>query len=116
MTKERGKPDGQHGGMSRRRTKAAAPATIPLKTILAASALKGHVAAIGDCNGTFCQSLLNPDGTERKVWIELPEKKELGHNYIWEAVSASLGFKGVPKTWNTHNTNDLTNSVQMEQL
>ena len=36
--------------------------------------------------------------------------------YIWEAVSASPGFKGVPKTWVTYNTNDFTNSVQMEQL
>ena len=40
----------------------------------------------------------------------------MGQNFFWEAVSASPGFKRVPKTWDTHNTNDITNSVQMEQL
>ena len=60
----------------------AAPATIPLKTIFAASALKGHVAAIGDWSGTFCQSLLNPDGTERKVWIELLETEHMSRHQL----------------------------------
>ena len=79
----------------------ATPATIPLKTMLADAALKGHVAAIWYCSGTFCQSPLNTDGTESKVWIELLEKAELGQNYMWEAVSAFPGVKGVPKAWDT---------------
>ena len=71
----------------------AVPEPISLKMTLAASTLKEHVAAIGDCNGTFYQSPLNPDGTERKVWIELLEKAESGEKYIWKAVSESPGFK-----------------------
>ena len=80
------------------------------------SALKGHAAAIEYYSGAFYQSPLNPDGTESKVWIELLEKAKLGRNYVWEAASAFPGLKGVSKTWDTYNTNDLTHSLQMEQL
>ena len=52
----------------------------------------------------------------REQSLDRASSRELGQNYIWEAVSASPGFKGVPKTWDTHNTNDLTNSVRMVQL
>ena len=78
--------------------------------------LKGHAAAIEDYSGVFYRSPLNPDGTNNKVWIELLEKAELGRNYVWEATSAFPGLKGVSKTWDTYNTNDFANSVQMEQL
>ena len=41
----------------------------------------------------------------------------MGQNCIWEAVSASPRFQGSTENLgHTHNTNDLTNSVQMEQL
>ena len=57
-----------------------------LKMMLVEAALKGHVAALGDCSGASYQSLLNPDGTESQVWIESPPEAELGPDYIWEAV------------------------------
>ena len=70
-----------------------------LKMMLVDAALKGHVAAIGDCSGAFYQSPLNPDGTESKVWIEPLERAELGQNYIGKAVSAFPGLKGAPRAW-----------------
>ena len=78
--------------------------------------LKGYAAAIEEYSGVFFRSPLNPDGTNNKVWIELLEKAKLGRNYVWEATSAFPGLKGVSKTWDTYNTNDFSNSVQMEQL
>ena len=45
----------------------ATPAMMHLKMMLVDAALKGHVAAIGDYSGAFCQSPLNPYGTESKV-------------------------------------------------
>ena len=86
-----------------------------LKMMLVDAALKGHVAAIGDCSGAFFQSLLNPDRTENRVWIEPPLEAELGPNYIWEAVSAFPGLKGAPRAWDTYSANVLTSSMQMEQ-
>ena len=83
--------------------------------MLVDAALKGHVAAIGDCSGTFYQSPLNPDGTEGKVWIEPPPEAELGPDYIWEAMSAFPGLKGAPRAWDTYSANVLTNSMQLEQ-
>ena len=44
----------------------ATPAKMHLEMMLVEAALKGHVAAIGDCSGAFYQSPLNPDGTEIK--------------------------------------------------
>ena len=41
---------------------------------------------------------------------------KLGRNCIWEATSAFPSLKGVSKTWDTYNANDLTKTVQMEQL
>ena len=86
-----------------------------LKMMLVDAALKGHVAAIGDCSGAFYQSPLNPDGTESKVWIEPPPEAELGPNYIWEAVSAVPGLKGAPRAWDTYSANVPTSSMQIEQ-
>ena len=83
--------------------------------MLVGAALKGHVAAIGDCSGAFYQSPLNPDGTESTVWIEPPPEAELGPQYIWEAPPAFPGLKGAPRAWKTHIANVLTNSMQMEQ-
>ena len=94
----------------------ATPAMMHLKMMLVDAALKGHVAAIGDCSGAFYQSPLNPDGTESKVWIEPSPEAELGQNYIWEAVSAFPGLKGAPRAWDTYSANVLTNSMQLEQL
>ena len=86
-----------------------------LKMMLVEAALKGHVAAIGDCGGDFFyQSLLNPDGTECQVWIEPPPEAELGPDYIWEAVSAFPGIKGAPRVRDTCSANFLTSSVEME--
>ena len=93
----------------------ATPAMMHLKMMLVDAALKGHVAAIGDCSGAFYQSPLNPDGTESKVWIEPSPEAELGQNYIWEAVSAFPGLKGAPRAWDTYSANVLTNSMQLEQ-
>ena len=93
----------------------ATPAMMHFKMMLVDAALKGHVAAIGDCSGAFYQSPLNPDGTESKVWIEPPPEAELGQNYIWEAVTAFPGLKGALRAWDTYSANVLTNSMQMEQ-
>ena len=93
----------------------ATPAMMHLKMMLVDAPLKGHVAAIGDYSGTFCQSPLNPDGTESKVWIEPPPEAELGQNYIREAVLAFPGLKETPTTLDTYSANVLTNSIQMEQ-
>ena len=86
----------------------ATPAMMHLKMMLVEAALKGHVAAIGDCSGAFYQSPLNPDGTESQVWIEPPPEAELGPDYIWEAVSAFPGLKGA-------SAKVLTSSMQMKQ-
>ena len=43
----------------------ATPAMMHLKMMLVDAALKGHVAAIGDCSGAFYQSPLNPDSLDR---------------------------------------------------
>ena len=67
--------------------------------MLVEAALKGHVAAIGDCSGAFYQSLLNPNGTESQVWIEPLPETDLAPNYVWEAVSAFPGLKGAPRAW-----------------
>ena len=40
----------------------------------------------------------------------------MGQTKIGKSVSESLSFKGVPKTWDTYSTNDLTNSIYMEQV
>ena len=93
----------------------ATPAMMHLKMMLVEAALKGHVAAIGDCSGAFYQSPLNPDGTESQVWIEPPPEAELGPDYIWEAVSAFPGLKGAPRAWDTHSAKVLTSSMQMKQ-
>ena len=93
----------------------ATPAMMHLNMMLVDAALKGHVAAIGDCSGAFYQSPLNPDGTESKVWIEPSSEAELGPDYIWEAVSAFPGLKGAPRAWDTYSASVLTNSMQMEQ-
>ena len=69
-----------------------------LKMMLVDAALKEHVAAIGDCRGAFYQSLLNPDGTESKVWIEPPPEAELGPNYIWDSVSIPRS-QGSTESW-----------------
>ena len=92
----------------------ATQATMHLKRMLVDAALKGHVAAIEDCSGVFYQSLLNPDGTESKVWIEPPPEAETGKDNIWEAVSAFPGLKGAPRAWDTNSANALTRSMQME--
>ena len=86
-----------------------------LKMMLVEAALKGHVAAIGDCSGAFYQSPLNPDGTESQVWIEPPPEAELGPDYIWEAVSAFSGLKGAPRAWDSYSVKVLTKSMQMKQ-
>ena len=93
----------------------ATPAMMHLKTMLVEAALKGHFAPIGDCSGAFCQSPLNPDGTERQVWTELPPEAELGPGYIGEAVSAFPGLKGAPRAWDTYSGNVLTSSIEVEQ-
>ena len=93
----------------------ATPAMMHLKMMLVEAALKGHVAAIGDCSGAFSQSPLNLDGTESQVWIEPPPEAELGPDYIREAVSAFPGLKGAPRAWDTYSAKVLTNSMQMEQ-
>ena len=93
----------------------ATSAMMHLKMMLVEAALKGHVAAIGDCSGAFYQSPLNPDGTESQVWIEPPPEAELGPDYIWEAVSAFPGLKGAPRAWDTYSAKVLTSSMQMEQ-
>ena len=93
----------------------ATPAMMHLKMMLVEAALKGHVAAIGDCSGAFYQSPLNPDGTENQVWIEPPPEAELGPDYIWEAVSAFPGLKGAPRAWDSYSAGVLTNSMQMKQ-
>ena len=93
----------------------ATPAMMHLKMMLVEAALKGHVAAIGDCSGAFYQSPLNPDGTESQVWIEPPPEAELGPDYIWEAVSAFPGLKGAPRAWDTYSAKVLTSSMQMKQ-
>ena len=59
----------------------ATPAMMHLKMMLVETALKGHVAAIGDCSGAFYQSPLNSDGTDSQVWIEPPPEAELGPDY-----------------------------------
>ena len=104
-TMERGEPDGQHGDMSRQPWYDAEVDTMLDNidvdfdqsqttstkhkytncTNNIKSALKGHAAAIEYYRGAIYQSLLNPDGTESKVWIELLEKAKLGQNYFWEA-------------------------------
>ena len=86
-----------------------------LKMMLVDAALKGHVAAIGDCSGAFYPSPLSPDGTESKVWVEPVPVAELGPDYHWEAVSAFPCLKGAPRAWDTYSANVLTNSMQMEQ-
>ena len=88
---------------------------IHLKKMLVEAALKGHVAAIGDCREDFHQSPLKPDGTECQVWIESPPEVELGPDFIREAVSAFPGLKGAPRAWDTYNANVLTSSMEMEQ-
>ena len=93
----------------------ATPAMMHLKMMLVEAALKGHVAAIGDCRGAFYQSPLNPDGTESQVWIEPPPEAELGPDYIWEAVSAFPGLKEAPRAWDTYSAKVLTSSMQMKQ-
>ena len=90
------------------------PAMMHLKKMLVDAALEEHVAAIGEYNGAFYQSPLNPDRAESKVLIEPPEA-ELGQNYFWEAVLAFPGLKETPKTWDTYSANVLTKSTQMEQ-
>ena len=89
-----------------------------LKMMLVEGALKGHVAAIGDCSGAFNQSLLNPDGTEWQVWIEPRPEAEFGPDNMGEAVSAFPGrmehrergtrtvrtCSRVPWRWNNHDT------------
>ena len=57
-----------------------------LKMMLVDAALKGHVAAIGDCSGAFYQSPLNSDGTESKVCIEPPPEAELGTAFAYGGV------------------------------
>ena len=71
----------------------ATPAMMHLKMMLVDAALKGDVAAIGDCSGAFYQSPLNPDGTENRVWIKPPPEAKLGPHCIWEAVSAFPGLQ-----------------------
>ena len=93
----------------------AKPAMMHLKMMLVEAALKGHVAAIGECSGAFYQSPSNPDGTENQVWIEPPPEAELGPDYIWEAVSAFPGLKGAPRAWDSYSAGVLTNSMQMQQ-
>ena len=93
----------------------ATSAMMHLKMMLVEAALKGHVAAIGDCSGAFYQSPLNPDGTESQVWIEPPPEAELGPDYIWEAASAFPGLKGAPRAWDTYSAKVLTSSMQMKQ-
>ena len=93
----------------------ATPAVMHLKMMLVEAALKGHVAAIGDCSGAFYQSPLNPDGTENQVWIEARPEAELGPEYICEAVSAFPGLKGAPRAWDSYSVKVLTNSMQMKQ-
>ena len=88
----------------------ATPAMMHLKMMLVDAALKGHVAAIGDCSGAFYQSLLNPDGTESKVWIEPPPEAE------WVGARLHLGSRvSIPRSRDTYSANALTNSMQMEQ-
>ena len=94
----------------------ATPAMMHFKMMLVEAALKGHVAAIGDCSGAFYQSPLNPDGTENQVWIEPPPEAELGPEYIWEAVSAFPGPKGAPRAWDSYSAKVLTNSMQNETV
>ena len=86
-----------------------------LKMMLVEGALKGHVAAIGDCSGAFNQSLLNPDGTEWQVWIEPRPEAEFGPDNMGEAVSAFPGRMGAPRAWDTNSANVLTSSMEMEQ-
>ena len=93
----------------------ATPAMMHLKMMLVEAALRGHVAAIGDCSGAFYQSPLNPDGTESQVWIEPPPEAELGPDFIWEAVSAFPGLKGAPRAWDSYSAKVLTSSMQMKQ-
>ena len=83
--------------------------------MLVGAALKGHVAAIGDCSGAFYQSPLNPDRTESTVWIEPPPEAELGPEYIWEAPPAFPGLKEAPRAWKTHIANVLTCSMRGER-
>ena len=86
-----------------------------VKMLVVDAALKGHVAAIGDCSGAFCHSPLNPDGTENRVWIVPPPEAEPGPNYIWEAVSAFPCLNGASRAWDSYSANILTSSMQMEQ-
>ena len=79
------------------------------------AALKGYVAAIGECSGTFYQEPLNPDGTERKVWIEPHPKAELGPDRIWGAVSAFRRLKGAPTAWDSYSAKVSTTATNMEQ-
>ena len=73
--------------------------------------LKGHAAAIEYYSEVFYQSSPNPQGTESKVWIELSPKQKAR-----ETTSAFPGLEGALKAWDTNNTNDPMNSVQMEQV
>ena len=98
----------------------ATPAMMHLKLMLVDAALKGHVAAIGDCSGAFYQSLLNPDGTENRVCIDPPPEAELGPNYIWEAVvsiprsqgsTESLGYVQCERSHEFHAIGAVTSTT-----
>ena len=91
----------------------ATPATQHLKMMLVDAAMKGHVAAIGDCSGAFYQAPLDPEGEGEKVYIEPPEEAGLGPDVVWEAISAFPGLKGSPKAWDIHSSGVLTKKMEM---
>ena len=69
----------------------------------------------GTAGRLFPGALLEPDGTDSKVWIDQPPEAERRMNYIWEVVSAFPGLKGAPRAWDTHSAKVHTSSKEVEQ-
>ena len=96
----------------------ATPAMMLLKMMLVEAALKGHVAAIGDCSGAFYQSPLNPDWNGKPSLDRAASRGRVGDQTTsGKAVSAFPGLKGAPRALeHSYSAKVLTSSMQMEPV
>ena len=79
----------------------ATPAMMHLKMMLVDAALKGHVAAIGDCSGAFYQSPLNPDGT---TFGKPCQHSQVSNEHRELEIHTARTFSRIPCRWSSHDT------------
>ena len=91
------------------------PSMMHLKMVSVDTALKGHVAAIGDLQRGLLPVTSEPRRNRERSVDRATSRGRAGTRLHLGICVSFPGLKGAPRAWDTYSANVLTNSMQIKQ-